>query len=304
MASRMSSIEQIEGRLTIEQQIGKAVRMANRNQRELPEVSDDMMELARTKCIHVYNIGPWKHHRNLGSWGNVTIPMCPTDRQWKGMDEDERKKHGVQNEGEYRYVEMFPLQPTTGPGVPGVYHEPLIHDEKNFMLAEVGQKKGAMLVAEQILGIGSHMTAHDSWVRFGVFIGSQRGPDAKPMLKELAAAKDELNACYWQYFEDAEQAIMQGNINPALIIDSEHHRLSALEIGRTDVSWMKQVNPTQKRDCTGCGTPVNMGVIQCPQCRFVLDPERYDRFVMEGRIKDPGRYAQLNERTKPTSAKK
>ena len=286
------------------QQRALTTRVREPHMRTLPEQSDDMRELSVERCIHVYSVGPWQLQRNLGSWGTVTVPACPTERQWKTMDERERAKFSVESLGDHRYVRMNPMEPSLCLGVPGIFQEPVIHDEKEFMLAPVGQREGAMLVAKQVIGVGSHMSKHDSWVRFGVFIGTERGPKAKPTKKELESAEEVLKQTYWEYVDEAQQASVDGRINPNLVIDSEHHRLSALELGRTDYPWMSQVNPAERKDCPACGTKVNASVILCPQCRFVIDGVRYDEMVITGRIKDPDRYAQLNTATESAPQKK
>jgi hypothetical protein len=283
------------------QQRPLTTRVREPQQRYLPEVSDDMRELSVARCIKLYSVGPWALQRNMGSWGIATIPGCPTERQWKAMEEKDRAKVNLRFVDGHRYVEMNPLEPSLCPGIPGIYQEPVIHDEKEFMLAQVGQKKGSTLVAEQVLGIGSHMGRHENWTRFGVFIGSERGPKAKPTEKELIAAEESLLACYWEYINEANEVVLDNRINPSLIIDNEHHRLSALEVGRTDFGWMSQASPQQRADCFNCGTKVNIGIIQCPQCRAVLDPVRYDENVMAGRIINPERYAQLSAATEPAA---
>jgi hypothetical protein len=265
--SGLKSIEQLEdGR---QQQIGRSLRAKWREQRSIEPVPDWIKEQAEKECIHIYNVGPWRLTRNMGSWGLATVPACPAEKQ---------------------YVQMNPIADYSA--VPAVFHEDLIQDEHAMFKRQIG----GMFVAEQILGIGTHMHKQDSWIPMGVFIGSVRGPDAEPTKAELEAANKALTEQLWRYFNDANDCLPHLRQN---MIDDEHHRYAARRLGRIDVLWMAADSPIKRIDCPNCGTKTNEGITQCPACKFILNTEVYDRWVLEGRISDPIRMAFLKAATEP-----
>lgn len=248
----------------MQQQIGKRIRQQWREQRDLPAIPVWLKEQADEKCIWIFSVGPWQLTRNLGSWGYATVPACPEGKP---------------------YVRI------SSP-VPAIFHEPKIVDEKHFQQEPID----GMFVAEQILGIGKNMSKQDSWIPFGCFIGSQRGPNAEPTGEELEAANKALTEQLWWYFNEANNTPEHLRNS---VIDSEHHRYAARRLKRTEVPWMAQDSPVQRRDCPNCGTVSNIGIVSCPACKFILNVERYDEWVLEGRVSDPIRLAHLKGITHP-----
>lgn len=270
MPSELStfSIEQLEQ--SMDKKIGQAHRQQQRNVRIKPLV-ESMVRWNKENCIHIYNVGPWQWQRNMGSWGYVTIPRCPDDAP---------------------YAEMLP-------SVPGMFHEDINEGEGRYSKEAID----GMYVALQIVGAGSHMSKSNSWIPMGVFLGSEIGPSGKPTADELQGAKTALFRHYAELFEEAESAIRAGGRMPDIVI-GEHHRLAALKLGRNDVSWMKPLNPVQRAECPACGTPANVGIMLCPQCRYVINQERYDEAVLQGRIENQARLAFLKGEPKEDGRRK
>lgn len=238
------------GKITAEQAqeaVAKVLRK-QRVQRIMPRLAESVVQYAEANCLHIYNVGPWEHKCGLGSWGEWIIPACPEGQE---------------------YIEMPKV-------VPGMYHEPIIKDEKHFMLEPIN---GADL-ANEIIGIGKMRNAKLSLISSGVFIGSVIGLKATPTKQELRNAKSALLAKYQGIFQETEVAFGK---NPSEGVE-DAAIIAATALGRTDVTWMKRRMPGQRQDCPVCGASCGDTVILCGSCGYQFDPEAYAKLVADGRM--------------------
>jgi hypothetical protein len=268
------STEQREQFLPAEQQIGRMIRRQAKPQRRIPEIPLSIQQYSRERCIQIYNVGPWQHIESKGSWGIFVIPACPEGQP---------------------FVRMLPSSPGC-PGVPGTWHEFMIEDDKNMKY----EQQDGLFVAEQIVGVGGHMQAGDSLIFKGVFIGSERGPDAMPTASELKAANVALDEYCDYLIQEAETAWVERRPKD---ISKDTHHLAAKRRGRMDLQWIRFDQPQAKRECPVCGKLSAIGIIRC-ECSYKFDPAAWDQLVLDGRVSDPVRLAELKAVTEPQEEKK
>lgn len=220
-----------------------------RTQRRLPTLSKIEQDISEKTCVHIYNVGPWEFTRSLGSWGTFHIPKCEDPKTYARMKTP----------------------------IPGIFTEPIPVSETKFDLEHIEGR----YVAEQIVGTGKHLSPKESLLRYGVFIGSNVGPDAKPTDAELTAAFARLKETYLELLKEATLAHNKGPKEAEQVI-GDNHRLAAVKLNRLDVEWLKQYSPEARQNCPMCGTASAQGVVVCPQCRYIFDTKRYEQ--MAGRI--------------------
>lgn len=210
--------------------------------RIVPKLPKMLEAVSKEKKVYLFNVGPWPHERHLGSLGPFFIPACEKGKEYSA-----------------------PL------AIPGIVVEPYPENERKMALhQEEGQ-----YIAEQILGVGPHLAKNNSFVKFGVFISQTEKPSKADLEKARAALRD----YYQELVREANSAHAQGPKTKEETIQ-EKHFLAARELDYSEAEcpWLKDAQAPAARDrCEGCGTVYTVGVIVCPTCRFILDPEKYEK---------------------------
>ena len=130
-----------------------------RSTTQYPDITDDVKECAIANSVHVYNVGPFDHTINAGSWGTFHIPAC--------LD----GKFGTCSE----------MTKT----IPGIWHEPVITDQCAGLYMELA----GIDIAKNVIGNRSHVARHNDVTHAGVFIGSAVGTGSRPSEDEMAVAR-------------------------------------------------------------------------------------------------------------------
>lgn len=210
---------------------------------KIPKLPSIVDQQSKSQQVWIYNVGPWALKRELGSAGIFFIPACPEGKE---------------------YVAATPI-----PGVP--YETVPSQDSDHFELRI--EEKGGRYLAEQVLGVGAHISKRDSFEPMGAFIGSEVGPNAKPTKKELEAARELLTEYLQSLINEARKAYEDRDQKS--IVD--RHRLAARLLKLENEQWYSARAAKERKDCEACGTPVNVGVKICPSCKFPIDREWYEK---------------------------
>lgn len=206
--------------------------------RRLPRIAKSTMKAIETPAIVIFNVGPWKHERSLGSMGMFTIPACP--------------------KGEV-YAAMAPLAETVLDFYPKNEQEMAFFEEDG------------MYLAEQILGIGAHLSPADSLLHKGVGIAKGLEPTAG----ELKRANDYLSKTFMKYVRQARAAYAKGPKEYEATVREDPHFLSARALNLMDEAFMKATNADARQVCPVDGTISNMGIVLCPTCRYIFNEKKY-----------------------------
>lgn len=220
-----------------------------RRMRKREAVDPAIRSLSDATRIYIFNIGPWSHKRECGDWGEFIIPAC-----------EEGKPYAV----------MAPID--------GIFIRDKIEDEANFR----NQQWSGRFVAEQIVGVGRHMSSQGDYSKWGVFIGSRHEPI--PTAEELTVAKRALVARCKILIKEASAAFNKGAKEAENLI-SERHRWAANYLGRPDLPWVEQFEPGVREACYACGTFVGTDMAVCPSCHEVVKPELLEQRRAERRGK-------------------
>lgn len=226
----------------------------NNNSRYMPELPASVQRLSEETCVWVYNVGPWQYMQEPGC-GSFFIPAC--------------------KDGE-EYATMRPI--------PGEWSDMVIRDETSFELRlENGAQKhggsgGGRYIAEQIVGVGMHLHPDQSIVKWGVFIGSQVGPKAKPTKQETATARETLAQTLRSLANEADTADRVGPKELEQVLTDKHHFAAKfLGLDPVEHAWVRRdvTRPVGTQTCPVDGTKVDAGIILCPNCSYIFDEEKY-----------------------------
>jgi rubredoxin len=229
------------------QQASQAVgeyKRGMKNARRLPALSPMLQKISDEQQLYIHNVGPWPCTREMGSWGSYTIPACPAGQEY-----------------------------ATGAPIPGIHTEPIPINEKEFMLHET---EGAY-VAQQILGVGAHMSKSGSFVQLGCF----SSPNRKPTKEELATAREALMQHAMKLHKEALVAHNKGPKEAEMVI-SDRHQWAAVHSGNQDAPYLRQYSPEQRQECPNCGTMSKQGIVICSACKYIFDEAKYAK--MKSRI--------------------
>lgn len=214
--------------------------------RTIPKLPASVQRIADENTVHIFNVGPWPHTRELGSIncmvGARFIPKCE-----KGQE----------------YAAAVPI--------PGIIAEPVPIDEKHM---ELRQEEGRY-VAEQILGVGKHLDPRNSLVKYGVFIAEGKVP-TKAELKE---ARKNLFAYYQELVAEARTAYATGPKEAEATIRPSLHHVAARELNLNDEPWLVNAMPEGRQTCPSCGVKCDHQVILCHNCKYIFKPEEYAKLA-------------------------
>jgi len=232
----------------------EALRSAQDEQRRMnksrfiPPMLDMVQQVSEKAKIYIFNVGPWAHQRLMGSLGSFIVRACPEGKE---------------------------------------YSEPLVLDGIVSELYPIneGEYKRTMedgyAIAQQILGVGPHLSPRNSFVPYGVFISRSNPPEKH----EIKAAKEKLREKFLELVTEADLAYSQGPKAAEETIRPETHFVAARALRKTEAecAWLKNAQaPAERAECPGCGAVHKVGVMKCRECGFILDQKRYSEAVKAG----------------------
>lgn len=209
--------------------------------RHIPPMLDIVKKVSNENKVYIFNVGPWAQSRLLGSLGQFFIEPCPEGKDYS--------------------------KPIVLNGIVREYYP--INEMKMEPIDEDGD-----FIAQQILGVGPHLSPRASFVPYGVFI-SHNNP---PLKAEVEKAKGELHKLFLELVTQADLAYSMGPKSADDTIRPETHFVAARALGKTetDCAWLKNaVVPAERKECPSCGARYKLGLILCRECKFILDPKKY-----------------------------
>jgi len=225
----------------IEQEINGHQQLMNNN-RYAPPMLDSIKKVSEQSRVYIFNVGPWPQQRYLGSLGMKLIPACPEGKPYSEplvVEGIVRELYPI-NEGEYKQI---------------------LEDGVN--------------VAQQILGVGPHLSPRNSFVPYGVFVSTTDPPNEADLKKARAALRDK----FLELVTEADSAYSLGPKTAEDTIRPETHFVAARALGKTEVDcpWLRNAQvPAERAECPGCGTVYKIGIMKCRECGYILDKKKYE----------------------------
>jgi hypothetical protein len=197
---------------TVEQREQALREIKERNKKDVFELPPELQMIGNP--VKIYNVGPFRHQRSMGSYGQFTIQACP--------------------EGEEISI---PLE------IPYITNDPVHIDM--FQMAH--RHDSGRKLALDILGIGQFHTPEEDLTKWGCFVAKGQ----EPTEKEIADAKAKLIRTYDWLITEADNYYNQGPSSYANIVDM--HRLAARARGQKDKPWAKGIEQLKNCPFCGSG---------------------------------------------------
>lgn len=190
---------------TVEQREQAKREIKVRNQKDLFELPPELQTLGNT--VKIFNVGPMKHQRSMGSYGQWLIHSC-----------EPGQSHSIATE------------------VPYVTNDP-VHIDMNQMAY---RHDSGRRLAFDILGVGQFHTPGEDLTKWGVFVADGE----EPTEVELKRARAKLNKTYDYLISEADAYWNQGPSEYKNV--TEMHRMAARERGQVNKPWARAVIETTK----------------------------------------------------------
>lgn len=195
---------------TIEQREQAVRELKSKNKKDIFELPPELQVLG--KSVKIYNIGPWRHQRSMGSYGQFTIHACEEGKPYS--------------------------EPTE---VPYITNDPVHIDM--FQMAH--RHDSGRKLASDIVGIGQFHTVSENLTQWGVFVSA----DDVPSEDELAKARRALNRTFDRLIGEADGYWNQGPSEYRNVTDM--HRMAAKARGVQDKPWARGVQEMKACDICG-----------------------------------------------------
>lgn len=185
---------------TVEQREQAARELRLKNQKSIYELPPELQVVGAT--VKIFNVGPWRHQKSMGSYGQWTIHPC-----------EKGERHSIATE------------------VPYITNDPVHVDM--FQMAH-RHDSGRKLAAD-ILGIGQFHTPGENLTIWGVFISA----GDEPTDAEIGEANKKLLRTFDQLIAEADNYWNQGPSEYKNV--TEVHRLAAEKRGQMNKPWARGV---------------------------------------------------------------
>lgn len=185
---------------TVEQREQAKRELRARNQKDIFELPPELQILGNP--VRIFNVGPFRHQRSQGSYGQFTIHAC-----------EDGKLHSDPTE------------------IPYITNDPVHVDMFQMAHRHDSGKKLAL----DILGIGQFHTPGEDLTKWGVFIAA----GSEPTSEECAEAKGKLINTYDWLIGEADNYWNQGPSEYKNV--TEMHRLAAKARGQQGKPWARGV---------------------------------------------------------------
>jgi len=220
-----------------------AAELGSLNKKIIEDIPEKILKSG--KPIRIYNVGPWRWIRPMGSLGTFTIPACEPGKKYSA-----------------------PLE------IPGVMRETYPDSESTNKMRNRFED-GADVVAA-ILGEGKFQSKEQGYRRLGCFDVAGDVPTEQ----ELAAANQCLDNWRDSQIQEADNFWNQGPMHYQNIV--AEHREAAIARG-VDREWLKPIKAMA--DCPGCGEKIKPGISKhaLPHgCGIIVNREKYDKELKAG----------------------
>jgi hypothetical protein len=251
---------------TVEQREQAARELRMKNMKDVMELPVELRIAG--KPVKIFNVGPFRHQRSMGSYGQWTVHPCEPGTVWIVEIDDSVEPPIVEwtsracTEKEIAYS-----KPTE---VPYITNDPVHIDMQQMAHRHDSGRKLAL----DILGVGQFHTPAEDLTKWGVFVAE----GDIPTKKELHDARKKLMAMYADLIQEADAYWNQGPQAYGNI--SDMHRLAARELNQTNKPWARAVAEAEK--CPICASPHDPAAAICPICRTVIDEAKVIKMKVPG----------------------
>lgn len=189
---------------TIDQREQAQRELRTKNKKDIFELPTELQ--AAGKPVLIFNVGPMRHQRSMGSYGQFTIHACPEDKPFSKATE-----------------------------IPYITNDP-VHIDMNQMAHrhDSGRK-----LALDILGVGQFHTKSEDLTVWGVFVAAGEIPTED----ELKKANKKLDRTWDELIREADAYWNQGPSHYVNITDL--HRTAAAKRGQ-DKPWARGIEVLSK----------------------------------------------------------
>jgi hypothetical protein len=220
-----------------------AERAKSLNTRYVEPRMESIEKLSKETQVYIFNVGPWEHRQWMG-FGRFFVPAC-----------EEGKAHSD------------PLI------IPGIFSHLYPNDEKSMRRID----EDGFHVAQQIVGIGAHLSPSNALTRYGVAICRQWPPTKKEVADAFEALRvGELNTL----IAEANTAMAQGPTAVEQTIRERHYQAARLLKKTTaECPWLVRsaANTSHNVDCKFCGEPIKPNLAKCPNCKEIVNKDLYEK---------------------------
>lgn len=197
---------------TVEQREQAVRELRTKNMKDVFELPPELQVIGRP--VKIFNVGPMRHQRSMGSYGQFTIQPCE---------------------------EGLSYSPATE--VPYITNDPVHVDM--FQMAH--RHDSGRKLANDIVGVGQFHTPSEDLTKWGVFVAAGE----EPTQEEIRAATKKLMKTYDFLINEADQYYNQGPSEYKNV--TEIHRLAAKVRGQKDKPWARGVQEMSVCDICGSG---------------------------------------------------
>lgn len=185
---------------TIEQREQAVRELRAKNKKDIFELPPELQIMGNP--VRIFNVGPFRHQRSMGSYGQWTIHACPDGESYS--------------------------QPTE---VPYITNDPVHIDMSQMAHRHDSGRK----VAWDILGVGPFHTPGEDLTIWGVFVAD----GMEPTDEEIHKAKAKLNKTYDDLINEADSYWNQGPSEYKNV--TELHRMAAKKRSQMNKPWARGV---------------------------------------------------------------
>lgn len=251
---------------TVEQREQAVRELKTKNRKDIFELPDELKIAGEP--VRIFNVGPFRHQKSLGSYGQWTIQACePGFKFVIGQNEDPDSLETAWDQIPIERGEIAYSRPTE---VPYITNDPIHVDM--FQMAH-RHDSGRKLAAD-ILGVGQFHTPSEDLRKWGCFISA--GPE--PSHEELRIALAALNRTYDALIMEADGYWNSGPNMYENITDM--HRNAARERRQMGKPWARAV--VENKPCPICASGISPEAAVCPHCKTVIDEAKVIKMKVPG----------------------
>lgn len=185
---------------TIEQREQAARELRTKNMKDVFELPEELRLIGNP--VRIFNVAPFRHIRNMGSYGQWTIHPC-----------EPGEPHSIST------------------NVPYITNDP-VHIDMNQMAHRHDSGKKLAL---DIIGVGQFHTPGEDLTKWGVFVAEGELPTAQ----ELKKANQKFNKTCDELIREADTYWNQGPQHYVNITDM--HRMAAFHRGQKEKPWARDI---------------------------------------------------------------
>lgn len=228
---------------------------------------------------YIYNVSRiFEWRRQVKGFGTFLIPRAPKVGSII-VDDDGRRREATEEDTKGKYKLSSPIR--IAHSYVNSYDK---GDTRRIPYVEYGEEIAESIVGNSDLYPADLSIETNNLENWGVFITYGKPFEELPKAKQDELYEKALIRHQKRCFEKVLRADELFNVSPRCVL--EVHRLCALEIGE-ERRWVTDRAPMKKADsieCPFCTSDIKPTAVVCPNCRNIINQERYDK-MMAGKKK-------------------